>query len=119
MAEGVCMAGGHVCAGGMHGRGMYLAGVCAWQGVCIAGDMHAGGEGACMVGGMHSRRDGHCSGWYASYWNAFLFVCKFVLPYHKTSIMTPTHLFAGIAIPPVRLKTSRFSSYTTTSIFLD
>ena len=31
-------------------------------------------EGACMagVGGVHGRRDGHCSGRYASYWNAFL-----------------------------------------------
>ena len=27
---------------------------------------------ACQVG-VHGRRDGHCSGWYASYWNAFLF----------------------------------------------
>ena len=31
-------------------------------------------EGACMAGGggVHGRRDGHCSGRYASYWNAFL-----------------------------------------------
>ena len=25
-----------------------------------------------MAGGMRGRRDGHCSGRYASYWNAFL-----------------------------------------------
>ena len=82
-----------------------------WQGLCITGGMH-GGRGHAwwwgayiVVGGMRSRRDGHCSGWYASYWNAFLFVCKFLLTYHKTSIMTPTHLFAGIVIPPVRVKT--------------
>ena len=36
----------------------------------MAGGMHGGG--ACMVGGMHCRRHGHCSGRYASYWNAFL-----------------------------------------------
>ena len=24
-------------------------------------------------------RDGYCSGWYASYWNAFLFIFKFVI----------------------------------------
>ena len=46
---------------------------CAWQGG------HAW-QGACMVGGgvhgkggVHGRREGHYSGWYASYWNAFLF----------------------------------------------
>ena len=40
--------------------------------------------GACMAkgvymvkGGMHSRRDGHCSGRYASYWNAFLLIYCF------------------------------------------
>ena len=44
------------------------------QGMCT-GDMHGGDawqEGVCMVGGMRGRRDGHCSGRYASYWNAFL-----------------------------------------------
>ena len=51
-------------AGGVCGRG--------------GGNMHDGGgmhgKGACMAGGgMRGRRDGHCSGRYASYWNAFLF----------------------------------------------
>ena len=51
-------------AGGMHGRGACVAGGHAWQGVC-------------MLGGMHGKRDCHCSGRYASYWNAFLlFVCQ-------------------------------------------
>ena len=27
-----------------------------------------------VKGGMCGRRDGHCSGQYASYWNAFLFM---------------------------------------------
>ena len=48
-------------AGGLHGRGMCMARGHVWQGVCVAG------------GRMHGRRDGHCSGRYASYWNAFLF----------------------------------------------
>ena len=39
-------------------------------GACMA-DGHAW-QGVCMAGGMHGRRDSHCSGWYASYWNAFL-----------------------------------------------
>ena len=58
------------------------------RGVCMAGGMHGGVQGACMAGGrvvgacmaggvhgrgMRGRRDGHCSGRYASYWNAFLF----------------------------------------------
>ena len=32
--------------------------------------------GVCVTGGVHGRRDGHCSGWYASYWNAFLLIEK-------------------------------------------
>ena len=35
------------------------------------------GGGACVAGGMCGRRDGHCSGWYASCWNALLFLCFF------------------------------------------
>ena len=59
---GACVAGGHACPGGVHGR----------AGVCVAGGMHGWGEG-----GTHGRRDGHCSGWHASYWNAFLLnVCE-------------------------------------------
>ena len=58
---GACMS-----KGGMRGKGdMYGKG-----GMCVAK------EGVCMVKeGMHGRRDGHCSGRYASYWNAFLFQC--------------------------------------------
>ena len=55
-ARGVCVClGGHVymARGGMHG-----------QGSCVAG------------GGVRGRRDGHCSGRYASYWNAFLFLIQ-------------------------------------------
>ena len=66
--RGACMAGG------MHGGG-------GWQRACMAG--------ACMMGCMHGRgyewqgggvrgrTDGHCSGRYASYWNAFLSVSCF------------------------------------------
>ena len=48
-------------------------------GVCLVGGMDGGGVqgvwqgGMCGRGGLHGRRDGHCSGWYASYWNASLF----------------------------------------------
>ena len=79
---GACMVGGmhdrgtHD-GGGMHGRGH------EYQGACMAGGVH--GRGACVAGGMHDRgasmvirsmhgrRHSHCSGRYASYWNAFLF----------------------------------------------
>ena len=44
-------------AGGVHVRGVHVRGAC--------------------VGGMSGRRDGHCSGWYASYWNAFLLMYAF------------------------------------------
>ena len=57
VAGGVCMAGGVCVAEG----GSCVAGGYAWQ---EGGAMHGGG--------MHGRRNGHCSGRYASYWNAFL-----------------------------------------------
>ena len=37
----------------------------------------AGGVRA--MGGVHGRKNGNCSGRYASYWNAFLFVMKICL----------------------------------------
>ena len=40
---------------GMHGGGVMHDRWCAWRG-----------------GGLRDRRDSHCSGRYASYWNAFL-----------------------------------------------
>ena len=87
------MAGEHVRQGGMHGRRACVAGRHAWQGgmrgreACMAGGMCAGGhvwQGVCMAGGMdgrgglHGRRDGQCSGQYASYWNAFLYLKKII-----------------------------------------
>ena len=89
-------------AGGMHGRGVCMAGG-TWQWgacmteVCVAGGMEGGmeggvcGRGACIAGG-HAWQEGHAwqggvhgggvcgryyeirsmSGRYASYWNAFL-----------------------------------------------
>ena len=63
-----CMARGHVWLGDMCGRGACMAGGCAWQGVCMAGGVCGGVHGR----GVCGRRDGHCSGRYASYWNAFL-----------------------------------------------
>ena len=73
----VCPHGGGMCGGGacMCGRGSCVTEECAWQGVCHKGHTW---QGACMVGGYawqggaRDRRDGHCSGRYASYWNAFL-----------------------------------------------
>ena len=63
---GVC-GRGHAWQGCVHGRESMHD-----RGACMAGGVH--GRGACMAGGVHSRRDGHCSRWYASYWNAFLFL---------------------------------------------
>ena len=60
--RGIC--GGGVCGGGVHGRGACMVGGCMAGGAC---------QGVGMVGGGHGRRDSHCSGRYASYWNAFLF----------------------------------------------
>ena len=79
--EGACVAGGHVFQGGMHGRGH------AWQECVCGGGVH--GRGACVAGGhawqgsMCGRRDSHCSGRYASYWNALL--CLHPFNQHKQS----------------------------------
>ena len=68
MVKGACMAkGGHAWQRGGHAwwrRGMHGREF-AWQGACVAG-------GCAWQGGMCGRRDGHCSGRYASYWNALL-----------------------------------------------
>ena len=59
-------------AGGMHGGGGH-----AWQWSCVAGGVHGRGyvwQRCAWQGGMLGRIDGHCSGRYASYWNAFLFL---------------------------------------------
>ena len=109
--RGVCMAGGMHGREGMHGRGMHGRGRrCAWRGrghawqvghawqggVCGGGRMVWGmhGRGMCVAGGMHGRgggvcgrRDGHCSGCYASYWNAFLFcICELFI-----AVWAPSH----------------------------
>ena len=87
MAGGACVVGGACMAGGVQGRGVCGRGVrgrgCAWQrgmhgghawqGACMAGGMCVAG-GACVV---HMPPDRYyeirsMSGWYASYWNAFL-----------------------------------------------
>ena len=61
MAGGVC-GWGHAWQGGVHGRGVCMAGGvargmhgrrCAWQGACMAGGVHGGG--LCMAGGMCGR----------------------------------------------------------------
>ena len=55
--------------GGMHGGGgMHAGRGHVWWGACMLGGMH-GGRGACMV----YDEIWSMSGWYASYWNAFLY----------------------------------------------
>ena len=89
---GACMAGGmvgwgihgrgHAWWGGMHGRGAGMVGghacqrgvhskwACVAREACVTRGLH--GRGTCVVQGMRGKRDGHCSGQFASYWNAFL-----------------------------------------------
>ena len=47
------------------GGGACVVGGCVARGMCGSGRVWRGG-------GVRGRRDGHCSGQYASYWNAFL-----------------------------------------------
>ena len=78
--RGVHGRGGICVMGGMCGLGACVVGRCAWQGLCMVGGCVTGGRawwGVHCMGGICSRRvddrgDGHCSGQYASYWNAFL-----------------------------------------------
>ena len=65
--EGACMAGGCAWPGGIYGTGWVVGG-----GACMAGGLHGKGGGVCVAGGGRAWQDGHCSGQYASYWNAFL-----------------------------------------------
>ena len=78
----VCVTGVYM-VGGMHGRGACVAGgMCGrggheWWGH-VWGGMHGRGHAwcrVCMAGGVHGRyyEIWSMSGWYASYWNAFLF----------------------------------------------
>ena len=49
-------------------------------GACVAeGGMHSRGDMRGRGGSICGRRDGNCSGRYASYWNAFLFVIELCL----------------------------------------
>ena len=70
----------HGKGGCMHGKGR----VCIVRGACVAGGRVCMARG-CMTGGVHGvggmcgRRDGHCSGLYASYWNAFLLLLHCIL----------------------------------------
>ena len=115
MAGGTCMAEGR----GMHGGGCMHGRVHAWQGACVAGGMHGRGAfmaegglhgGGCAWGDVHGCvHGGHAwgtwgdihtpptpgryyhygirsmSGRYASYWNAFLFSHLWFLNYFRTS----------------------------------
>ena len=73
---GACVAGRHVWQRALHGREGAMHG----RKACIAGGVHDSGHArwghvwwGYMWRGMRSRRNSHCSGQYASYWNAFLF----------------------------------------------
>ena len=59
--------------GGMHGKGVCMAGGHVWQGRHAWRGRGACMAGVCVAGGMHSRKDGHSSGRYTFYWNAFLY----------------------------------------------
>ena len=80
--EGGVPGSGGMCGRGVHSGGHAWQGGHVWWGHVGQGEVHVGGYAwqrghvwhwACMAGGMRGRRDGHCSGRYASYWNAFLF----------------------------------------------
>ena len=60
------------------------------QGNIFTGFCHSvhRGRGHVWRGSMRARRDGHCSGRYASYWNAFLFLRFFFGGEWSQSCMT-------------------------------
>ena len=63
VCQGTCMA-----EGGVHGRRACMVGGHAWQWACVAGEACM----ACMPPGRYYEIRS-MSGWYTSYWNAFLF----------------------------------------------
>ena len=71
---GMCVCGGACMAGW----------ACMARGACVVeeGSMHGRGVCVCVCGGggMCGRRDSHCSGQYASYWNAFLLISEARVP---------------------------------------
>ena len=80
MAKGVCVVKGACMAGGHVWQGVCMAeGECMAERACMAGSMWWGMHGGGISGRacMHGRRDDHCSRWYTSYWNAFLFISVF------------------------------------------
>ena len=90
---GVCLSGG-----GERG---------AWWRRCVCGErgMYSKG-GACMAGGRPRavqgrrcacRRDSHWSGWYASYWKAFLFSFSFCQNFNQNNRLPAP--FLGLALP--------------------
>ena len=70
VAKGACMVKGTCAAKG----NTWQRGTCVvkWV-VCGEGKAGMHGRGHAWQGSMRGRRDSHCSGRYASYWNAFLF----------------------------------------------
>ena len=71
--RGACMVGGHVWQGDVHGKGgMHGKGVCMAGGACMAGGHVWQGGMAHTPGRYHEIWS--MSGQYASYWNAFLFL---------------------------------------------
>ena len=97
--------------GGMHERGYawwggharpwgaWPGGMCGRGRVCV--------EGACMVGGVCGMGENMAgemataAGWYASYWNAFLFCRK--LPENETIWTLRGICVPGIALDPAML----------------
>ena len=74
MWQGVCIAGG------MCGRGVCSRGACVAGGARVAAEGMSGGGGAVHGrGACVAEKNGNCSRWYASYWNAFLFVLYFLI----------------------------------------
>ena len=69
---GGCLVPGGSGPGGSGPRGCLLWGVPGPRGCLVLGGLVLGGcSGGCL---METPLDGYCCGWYASYWNAFLFI---------------------------------------------
>ena len=92
--------GGGACSGGMPGPGG------AWSGGCLVwGGAGSGGWYPSMHWGRHTPspgRDGYCCGWYASYWNAFLF---------PNGIIENPHSVVDLRKTPLRPPGPKFSQF--------
>ena len=87
-----------------------------YRGWCPPPDRHPPGETRPKQAPPRPPRDGHCRGWYASYWNAFLFSCYFEQP--KTTAPLHEPYFSVEHLPGDKVTHCTFQIVCLFNVFL-